>query len=111
MIRLLILLTIIHCYNAFSKDQVLKCQASYNTDVILETEVSLKKGEQNKLFGELAGLQFFLSDKGNNSIEVQAVNNYEPSRNYASAKFVDPSSFLELSIWKRDYLLEVRCRR
>lgn len=104
-----ILLVLVLSLPLTSFGRSLYCQASYNTEVLFETEVTLKDGEVNKLFGTLAGLQFYLSDKGENKIELQVFNTYEPSRNYAIAIFKEARSQVELAIWKQDYLLEAKC--
>lgn len=89
----------------------LNCKATYNLETVFETEVQLAKGERNKSFGGFEAFQFFLSDNGNNVIELQSLNNTDPSRSYATAKISDAGSFVELAIWTRDFLLEVRCTR
>lgn len=96
---------------AFAQETKLQCKATYNLDTVLETEVTLGHSERNKSFGEFEQFQFFLSDNGNNVIELQSLNNNEPSRSYATAKIAEAGSYVELSIWTRDFLLEVRCTR
>jgi hypothetical protein len=95
--------------SAFAQETKLQCKATYNLDTVIETEVNLGHAERNKSFGEFEGFQFFLSDNGNNVVELQSLNIYEPSRSYATAKISEAGSFVELSIWTREYLLEVRC--
>lgn len=96
---------------AVAAETKLQCKATYNMDTVLETEVTLGHAERNKSFGEFEGFQFFLSDNGNNVVELQTLNIYEPSRSYATAKITEAGSFVELSIWNREFLLEVRCTR
>lgn len=98
-------------FTAFAHETKLQCKATHNTDIVLETEVTLNHAERNKSFGEFEQFQFFLSDNGNDVIELQSYNNNEPSRTYATAKITEAGSYVELSIWSREYLLEVRCTR
>lgn len=97
--------------SAFAHETKLQCKATYNMDTVLETEVTLGHSERNKSFGEFEAFQFFLTDVGNGIIELQSLNNNEPSRSYATAKMAEAGSYVELSIWTRDYLLEVRCTK
>ena len=106
----LALLLALGSFSAFAETK-LQCKATYNLDTVLETEVTLNNSERNKSFGEYEGFQFFLSDNGNNIVELQMLNIYEPSRSYATAKISEAGSFVELSIWNREFLLEVRCTR
>lgn len=93
--------------NAFAV-RSLSCGASFNSDSLFEADVLVKEKER-KLFGELAGLEFFVTDKGQNRIELEVFNKYEPSRSYAESTFSGEGSFVNLVIWRQDYLLEVRC--
>ncbi len=85
------------------------CEATYNTDSILKTEVKLGANERNKAIADLEEFVFYLSDNKNNVVELQTLNRYEPTRTYATAKVMNPGDFVQLSIWKREYLLEVTC--
>lgn len=98
-------------FSSFAHETTLQCKATYNLDTVLETQVTLGHGEVNKAFGEFQGFQFFLSDKGNSTIELQSLNSYEPSRSYATAKINEAGTFVELSIWTRDFILEIRCTK
>lgn len=97
--------------SAFAHETTLQCKATYNLDTVLETAVTLGHSERNKSFGEFENFQFFLTDKENGIIELQSYNNLDPSRSYATAKISEPGSYVELSIWTRDFLLEVRCTK
>lgn len=95
---------------ASAKVQSLKCVATYNADKVLETEVQLDTARTTSLsFGEAEGFEFFLTNTKEQAVELQALNIYEPSRSYATAKLTDVGSFVELSIWKREFIMEVRC--
>lgn len=97
--------------SSFAQETTLQCKATYNLDTVLETAVTLAQGETNKSFGSFEGFEFFLSDKGNSTLELQSLNSYDPSRSYATAKVNEAGTFVELSIWTRDFLLEIRCTK
>ncbi|MFZ4713201.1 MAG: hypothetical protein ACOYL6_05805 [Bacteriovoracaceae bacterium] len=94
---------------AFANTYSLKCVASYNAEKIVDTEVKLADKEQNSTFAKFDEFQFILSSKGNNVIELQFVDIYEPSRNYATAMLNGVGTYVELSIWRKDMLMETRC--
>ncbi len=108
-LKSLIVLSALLSSQAFAKDLNLKCVATYNADKVLETELTLASGARSISFGEAQGFDFFLTHTGDNTVELQALNIDEPSRSYATAKLTDSSSFVELSIWKREFIMEVRC--
>ncbi len=85
------------------------CEASKNMDVIVSQDVSLATNERNKSFAEADEFIFYLSDNGKNIVELQTLHIYEPTRSYATALITAPGQFIQLSVWKRDYLLEVIC--
>ena len=89
----------------------LSCVATYNSTKVLETSFTLNPKERNKSFGEIEGFEFLVSENSTEVIELQAYNMYEPSRSYATANLSQPSSFVELSIWKREFLMEVKCTK
>lgn len=108
-LKSILVLGVLLTSQAFAKDLNLKCVATYNADKVLETEVKLTTGVRSLSFGEAEGFEFFLTHKGSNTVELQALNIYEPSRSYATAQLIDANSYVELSIWKREYIMEVRC--
>lgn len=98
-------------FSSYAGPMNLACTVSFNADKVLETSVTLNPKERNKSFGEIDGFEFFLSENNDSTIELQALNVMEPSRSYATAKLSEISSFVDLSIWTREFLLEVRCTR
>ncbi len=92
-----------------AKEFNLKCVATHNADVVLETDVKLPSGAKSLSFGEFEEFEFFLSQSGENTVELQALYNVDPSRSYATATFQGEKSFVELSIWRREFIMEVRC--
>jgi hypothetical protein len=108
--QIFLLATILATFESFaSRDLNLKCTAIHNLDKVLETEVILKPTDKDITFGEYEDFKFIISSKGENTIEVQSLNILEPSRSYATGKLTLPGSFVELSIWNRAYILDVRC--
>lgn len=102
---------VIMSFPALAAGHKLSCEATYNSEKVLETSFTLNPKERNKSFGEFEGFEFLISENAGELIELQAYNMYEPSRTYATAKLIETNSFVELSIWKREFLLEVRCTK
>ena len=92
-----------------SGDLKLKCIANHNLDKVLETNITLKPTDNDKTLGEYEEFKFIISSKGDETIEIQSLNIVEPSRSYATGKLTHPEDFVELSIWNREYILDVRC--
>ena len=92
-----------------SRDLNLRCTAIHNLDKVIETEIILKSTDKDITFGEYEDFKFIISSKGDETIEIQSLNILEPSRSYATGKLKLPGSFVELSIWNRAYILDVRC--
>lgn len=80
-----------------------------NAQNTLETEIKLTKSETPVSFGEAEGFAYYLMSKSNNAIELSVLDQQEQYRMYSTATVSTKGSFVELSIWKRDYLMEVRC--
>lgn len=93
----------------FAKDMSFHCEAKVNTSKEFEANVFLKSGSTNFKFGGLEGFDFILSSKAGDVIELQLLNSDEPSRTYATAVVKSTGAFVELSQWKRDYILDLRC--
>ena len=108
---ILLIFPLIVSFSAQATGHNLTCVASYNSEKVLETSFTLNPKERNKSFGEIEGFEFLVSENSAEVIELQAYNIYEPSRSYATANLSKPSSFVELSIWKREFLMEVRCTK
>lgn len=95
---------------AAAKVTTFNCVATYNADKILEAEVKLDSSRTTALsFGQTEDFEFFLNNTKDGAVELQSLNIYEPSRSYATAKISGPGSFVELSIWNRNFIMEVRC--
>lgn len=105
------LLTLTMSLNSFAAGYELNCTASHNMDKVIETKVSIQDGERNKNFGEYDQFRFFVTASDKNMIEVQSMDLNGPSRSYATSNLSEKGAFVELSVWTRDYLLEVRCSR
>jgi hypothetical protein len=94
---------------AFAQDYNLKCVASYNSEKVFEQELLLSQGQRALKFGSVEDFDFILSSNKDQTVELQVLNVNEPSRSYATAKLKEKDAYVELSIWKREFLLEVRC--
>jgi hypothetical protein len=86
------------------------CEVTYNYDSIFTRTLSLPVGAKNFSFGLFEEFEFFLTDLGNDKLELQILDNTGPARNYATGKLTSETS-LELAIWRRDYLIDVRCHK
>lgn len=105
--KFITLFALVSAFNANAMD--LSCTALHNMDIVLDTKISVQEGERNKSFGEYDQFRFFVTAAKNNQIEIQSLDLSTPARSYATAKLTEKGSFVELSVWSRDYLLEVRC--
>lgn len=104
-------LTLMFSLSSFASVYELNCTASHNMDKVIDTKVTVQDGERNKNFGEYDQFRFFVTATGKNLIEVQSMDLSAPSRSYATSNLSEKGSFVDLSVWTRDYLLEVRCSR
>lgn len=105
------ILPLMMSFGALGQGHKLSCVASFNSEKVLESTFTLSPKERNKSFGEIDGFEFLVSENSENVIELQAYNMMEPSRSYATANLSQASSFVELSIWKREFLMEVKCTK
>lgn len=96
-------------FQALAKDLDLKCIASHNAQVVLDRNIRLVSGTRGLFIGKAAGLDLILTHSGEYTVELQAFNVYEPSRTYATANISEAGSFVDLSIWKREFVVEARC--
>lgn len=94
-----------------SNDLKLTCTAIHNLDKVVETEVVLSSEDKNRTFGEYQEFKFIISSKQDEKVEIQSLNINEPSRTYATGQLSTPGSYVELSVWNREYILDVRCTR
>lgn len=97
------------CSSAMAKTFSFHCQVKVNLKTVVETSFTLKDKQKNKFFGEYEGFEFYLGHIGNGVIELQSYNGNEPSRTYATSIVNGEGSFVTLSVWRRDYLLDARC--
>lgn len=108
-LKLTLILSSLISLQAFAKDINLKCSATYNAQRVFEKDVTLLSNTRGIFFGQTSDFDLFLTSTSEDTVELQALNPFEPSRTFATAKLTEPGTFVELSIWKRDFLIEVRC--
>lgn len=106
--KLVLILGLLISAQAFAKDLKVKCVGSHNYDQMFSVELKLNEGQSNVSFAKSEQFEFFLTTKADSVVELQVLDSFEPSRSYATAKLSE-SSFVELAIWKRDFLIETRC--
>lgn len=85
----------------------LSCSISLNLDKVVDVQVLLPANANNYQFATFQDFRFFLTDTGN-KVELQIFNPADPSRTYAIAN-LDQSKEIELTVWKREYLLTTQC--
>lgn len=85
------------------------CEVKNSLDPVFQQKVVLQEGDKNKLIGDFNEFSFYLTSKGNRIVELQTLNQIEPTRSYATGILREKNDFIDLAIWKRDYLMEVRC--
>jgi hypothetical protein len=95
--------------SAQANDLWFRCTGTHNSENILNTKVRLSPGQRTLYLGGSERYQFILGSLGNNTVELQAYDSWGPSRSYAMAVVNSPASFVEVSVWKREHLMEVRC--
>lgn len=103
------LLLLLLSTEAFAGPLELNCEASYNLEKVLQSKVTLEENEKNKAFGDFNQFTFYISSQGKDVLELQVLNHNEPSRTYATSVVNAEHNFVDLSIWNRDFLLDVRC--
>ena len=95
--------------NAFAGEMTLSCQGFYNYELILENEVKIGEFQKNIELGEIGEYKILVSSLGQNKIELLGYNFTEPSRTYTTALMNKSGDIIELAVWKREFLLEVKC--
>ena len=104
--KILLLTALFVSSSAFAME--LRCEAKYNSETVLSTTISLK---DKAGIGEIEGFRFMATAKAQNTVEIEAYNAYEPSRTYATGSLDKAGAFVDLAVWKREFLMEVRCTR
>ncbi len=84
-----------------------ECSYHQNLTEIYRSTVSVN-GKDVKI-AAFDGHEFFMSQLPDGKYELQAYNMYEPSRTYAAARVSITNPEIELTIWKREALIEARC--
>ena len=89
--------------------QTFRCSGFLNGKLDFIGEVSLAQGQKNQAVGQSGELEFMMSSVGINNVELQGYNFNEPSRSYSTATPTTKGDVVELAIWKREFLVEVKC--
>ncbi|MFP5384778.1 MAG: hypothetical protein ACLGHN_01780 [Bacteriovoracia bacterium] len=95
----------------FAASMEVSCEVKNSLDPVFQQKLVLEESDKNKLIGDFNEFSFYLTSKGNEVVELQTLNRYEPTRSYATGALREKDDFVDLAIWKRDYLMEVRCSR
>ena len=110
-LKLLSLLCLLCSSLSYGASISLTCEVRFNLEQVLQKKVILHQHEKNVVIGDFNQFSFFISSKGGDLIELQALNHNAPSRSYATANLNSPDSYVDLAVWTREFLLEIRCSR
>lgn len=88
----------------------LDCSGFLNGSLDFIDEVSINPGQKNVAVGESGEYEFVLSALAEDKFELQGYNFNEPSRTYSIAKITKTGDVVELAVWKREFLIEVKCQ-
>lgn len=105
--KFVILASLLFSFTSFAKDMNLSCKASFNMETVFESEVTL--GNEKVNVGEFENFIYFVTQKADGRVELQSHDMDEPSRSYATASLKNVGDYVELSIWNRAYIMDVRC--
>ncbi len=86
-----------------------ECRYAINLAEVYRSEITIVDGTRNVKIAELGEYEFFMSSFPEGKYELQALNVYEPSRTYATARLSSANPELELVIWKREGIMEGSC--
>lgn len=106
--KLLLSLLFLCSFSVEARELLLKCEASHNSDKLFSVETKLPEGQRNSLIAKAEEFEFLVTSAKNNVVEIQVYNSFDPSRTYASSD-LSKSRHVELVVWRRDSLLEMRC--
>lgn len=93
----------------FANPLNLNCTALLNYEKLSAAAVTINDMQTNQRWGEYQQFRFLISRKAN-QIELQLFDGAEPSRTYASSDF-KTTNFVELTIWKNEFLLTLKCQK
>jgi hypothetical protein len=91
--------------SVFAGELKLRCVGQYNYQTVLDTRLGLPDSARNVAVGTVGEYEVLLSSLGEGRIELQLYNPQVPSRSYATAR-----AAVELALWHREHLVEVKCR-
>lgn len=94
---------------AFAGTHTFHCDSQLNGSEIFKVEFQMHDGQKNVTFARQDQFSFILGLK-DKKMELQVYEELEPSRSYATAALAK-DQIVELAIWKRDFWLEVSCKK
>lgn len=95
--------------SASASELKLECEVKHNFESVFTTQVSLKPGTKNLLFGSFDMYDFFISSLEDGKAELQVYDRITPSRTYSVGYLAGSSPSLEQTLWSRELILEARC--
>jgi hypothetical protein len=95
--------------SAVAGEITLHCQGTRNYEVVMEQEVKLADLQKNLSVGQVGEYEVIVSSLGNNKIELQGYDSTAPSRTYSTTVINKSGDTMELAIWTREFIFEVKC--
>lgn len=95
---------------SFAAEKQLSCTATHNYQTALDTEVSISLGQKNLSLGVVDRFEILISSLDKDVIELQAYDAMEPSRTYSTAALRSVEDEVKLSIWTREFIVDVLCK-
>lgn len=92
-----------------ASEQQLNCTAELNYEKLQSAQLTVESEQSNLRWGEYKQFRFLVSRKSNN-VELQLFDGNEPSRSYAITDF-SKTNTVELTIWKNEFLLSLKCEK
>lgn len=94
---------------SYAQNMTLNCKASQNYESMFESVVTLSPNQKNVAVGSVGNFDIIVSSLGDSKVELQAYNVMEPSRTYATAVLTSTTPSITLSVWTREFIMEVSC--
>ena len=89
----------------------LSCTGELNGAEQFRSTVQLEAGQRFVPVGFVNEMEIFMSDMSNQRVELQLYNPIEPSRSYATAHVQSAGDQVQLSLWTREFWIEVKCTK
>ena len=89
----------------------MKCEGYLNGQMLWSTCADVEADTRAHVVGELGDVEIQVSSTPRGQVELLGYNFIEPSRSYSTASMTQSGDRIELALWKREFLVEVKCLR